>query len=399
LRLGIVHDVAALRASALALLIVFSPHAFAGEPVTIGETLRIHSKVLGEDRTYQVHLPASYPWAKDRRYPVLYVLDGKTHFVHTAATADFLAAEGEMPETIVVAIASTVRIRDFTQTDWKEAWVGGGGAANFKLFLSTELIPLVERTYRTDGFRTLTGHSAGGQFVLYTLTSEPALFHAYVALSPSLDWDHRLPARSLKKALGSASSLNAFLYAARSDDSGQALADWEELVAALGARKVPGFRWKSEAFPEERHRGIPLVGGIRALRALYEGYQMPEGLADRGIDAVAKHYEAFSRTLGWPVPPTESAINEAAYAALEHDRPEEALALFRRNVDEHPNSANAWDGLKDAYAKAGRWKDAAAAADHALALARASDDPQLPEFEHQAREMRERLKQETEPSR
>ncbi|MBK9064802.1 MAG: alpha/beta hydrolase [Acidobacteria bacterium] len=390
---------ATVRLLALSLLIVFPATARAGEPVTIGETLRIHSKVLNEDRTYQVHLPASYKWAKDRRYPVLYVLDGKTHFLHTAASTDFLAAEGEIPETIVVAIASTVRIRDFTQTDWKEAWVGGGGAANFKRFLSAELVPLVEKTYRTDGFRTLVGHSAGGQFVLYTLTSEPALFHAYVALSPSLDWDGRLPARSLKKALESAPSLNAFLYAARSGDSGQALADWEELVAALGARKVPGFRWKSEAFPAERHRTVPLLGGIHALRALYDGYSLPEGLEDRGMNAVTKHYEAFSRTLGWPVPPTESAINAVAYAALEHDRVEEALALFQKNVDEHPYSANAWDGLKDGYAKAGQWKDAAASADRALALARASNDPQLPEFEHQARKMRERLKQEKGPSR
>ncbi|MEO8054993.1 MAG: alpha/beta hydrolase-fold protein [Acidobacteriota bacterium] len=383
------------RTSALALLIVSGSLAHVGESVPIGETLRIHSKVLDEDRTYQVHLPDSYARAKDRRYPVLYVLDGRTHFLHTAASAGFLASEGEIPETIVVALASTVRVRDFTQSDWKEAWVGGGGAANFKRFLSTELIPAVEKAYRTDGFRTLSGHSAGGQFALYVLTSEPSLFHAYVALSPSLDWDGRLPARSLKKALASAPSLNAFLYAARSDDSGQALADWEELVAALGARKVPGFRWKTEAFPEERHRSIPLVGGIHALRALYDGYNLPEGLEDRGIDAVTKYYEAFSRTLGWPVPPTESAVNAVAYAALEHGQVEEALALFRKNVDEHPHSANAWDGLKDGYAKAGRWKDAAASAERALELARASDDPLLPDFEHQARKMRERLKQET----
>lgn len=389
----------AVRVLAFSLLIAFPAVARAGEPVTIGETFGIHSKVLNEDRTYQVHLPVRYGIEKDKRFPVLYVLDGKTHFQHTAASAAFLAAEGEIPETIVVAIASTVRIRDFTQTDWKEAWVGGGGAANFKRFLSAELIPLVEKTYRTDGFRTLVGHSAGGQFALYTLASEPALFHAYVALSPSLDWDGRLPARSLKKALESAPSLNAFLYAARSDDSGQALADWEELVAALEARKVPGFRWKSEAFPEERHRSIPLVGGIHALRALYDGYRMPEGLADRGIAAVTQHFEAFSKTIGWPFAPTERAINDAAYAALEHGRVEAALALFRRNVDEHPSSANAWDGLTDGYAKAGRWTDAAAAADRALELARASNDPQLPYFQGQARKMHDRLDKETGPPR
>lgn len=100
-----------------------------------------------------------------------------------------------------------------------------------------------------------------------------------------------------------------------------------------------------------------------------------------------------------PVHRGDPAVREVAYAELERGRTEEAIALFRRNVDAHPYSANAWDGLKDGYAKVGRWKDAAAAADRALELARASDDPQLPEFEHQARKMRDRLNEETGPPR
>ena len=172
----------------------------AGEPAVIGQTERLHSAVLDEDRTYRVALPASYKWATDRRYPVLYVLDGAWHFQHAAASAGYLAAHGEIPEMIVVAIDSTKRVRDFTQSDWPTAWVGGGGAANFKRFLSTELMPAVERAYRTDGFRALSGHSASGQFVLYCLTAEPALFRGYLAFAPSLDWDGNLPQRSLEAA-------------------------------------------------------------------------------------------------------------------------------------------------------------------------------------------------------
>ena len=379
---------------AASFLTLFCPIGRAGEPVTIGETFRIQSAVLNEERTYQVHLPDSYRWAKDRRYPVLYVLDGRSHFVHSVGSVDFLSEQGQIPETIVVAVASTVRIRDFTQTDWKEAWVGGGGAANFKRFLSAEMIPLVEKTYRTDGFRTLAGHSAGGQFVLYTLTSEPALFHAYIALSPSLDWDGRLPARSLRKALESATSLNAFLYAARSDDSGQALADWEQLVAALGARTIPGFRWKSEAFPEERHTSIPLLGQIHALRALYAGYPLPEGLAEKGLAAVERHYAGVSRTLGWPVAVPESAMNELGYAALSNGKVDDAIALFKRNTDANPSSPNAWDSLADGYQKAGRWQEAANASDRSVELGTSAGHPSLEEFRRHAAKLHDRLRQE-----
>ena len=127
------------------LLLALSPAAASeSAPVTIGQVHRIHSSVLDEQREYQVHVPDDYGWAKNRRYPVLYVLDGQTHFSHTAASVSFLAAQGEIPDMIVVAVTSTVRIRDFTQTDWASHWVGGGGANNFKRFLSSELMPEVE---------------------------------------------------------------------------------------------------------------------------------------------------------------------------------------------------------------------------------------------------------------
>ena len=127
-------------------------------PVTIGQSFRLQSSVLKETREYQVAVPADYAESDPNRFPVLYVLDGETHFVHTAAAAAFLEQNGEIPEVIVVGVTSTVRVRDFTQTDWPQVWVGGGGAARFKEFLASELIPTIERRYRTNGFRILSGH-------------------------------------------------------------------------------------------------------------------------------------------------------------------------------------------------------------------------------------------------
>ena len=261
------------------------------DPVTVGQAQSIHSAVLNEDRQYQVYLPDSYAWAKDRRYPVLYVLDGKTHFVHTAASVGFLAAQSEIPEMIVVAITSTVRVRDFTQTDWPSAWVGGGGANSFKRFLSAELMPRINGAYRTDGFGILSGHSAGGQFVLYCLTSEPSLFNAYIALSPSLDWDDNLPQRSLQKSFESTPNLPAFLYVARSDDSGRALADYDNLVKTLKTTSPGRFRWHSQAFPNETHVSIPLLAQIDALRHVYGGYRFQDDLLERGFSFAQRHFE------------------------------------------------------------------------------------------------------------
>lgn len=380
-------------------LLVLCAGAAGAQPIVVGQSQRLRSTVLNEDRTYRVHLPASYAWAKDRRYPVLYVLDGQTHFQHTAGSAGYLAAQGEIPEMIVVAIDSTVRIRDFTQSDWSTAWVGGGGAANFKRFLSAELIPNVERAYRTDGFRVLAGHSAGGQFVLYCLTSEPALFHAYLAFSPSLDWDDNLPQKSLAKSFEPARSLKAFLYVARSDDSGRALADYERLVETLKVKSPEGFRWHSQAYPDETHGSIPLVAQIDALRRLYAGYRFHGDLLAKGLAFVEKHYADVSTTVGWPLPVPESVINELGYDALSAGKTDAAIALFKRNVQANPNSANAHDSLADAYEKAENWTEAAGAAQRAAALAVELDLPNRDYFAQHAAKMKARLEQEAAKSR
>jgi predicted alpha/beta superfamily hydrolase len=364
-------------------------------PVVLGQTERLHSASLDEDRTYRVYLPDSYGWAKDRRYPVLYLLDGKHHFVHTAAAVGYLVAAGEIPEMIVVAIDSTVRIRDFTQTDWPSMWVGGGGAGNFKRFLSTELIPKIEQTYRTNGFRVLSGHSAGGQFALYCLTAEPSLFRAYFAFSPSLDWDDNLPQRSLEKSLTVTRELKAFLYVARSDDGGRALADYERLVETLKTKSPQGFRWHSQPFPDETHVSVPLRAQIDALRHLYAGYRFHDDLLGKGLAFAEQHFQAVSKTVGWPIAIPEVVINSLGHAALSDGKTQEAISLFKRNVDGNPNSASAHDSLAEGYAEAGMWKDAAAAEERAVALATEFDLPDRPYFIKQREKINERLRQES----
>ncbi len=259
-------------------LLACAPPAAAKDP----DRLDIASAALGETRRVEVALPASYTWAAERRYPVLYLLDGQTHGAHAVASSGFLAAWGELPELIVVSVHSTVRVRDFTQTDWPQGWIGGGGAANFTRFLMTELVPRVEREYRAAPFRILAGHSASGQYVLHQLATEPAGFRAYLALGPSLDWDDRLPIRELETALPHADRPARFVYFAYGDDYEEALADDLRLARALATAAPGTLRAQVRAFPEETHSGLPLLALIDGLRSLYAGYVLPEDLAAQG---------------------------------------------------------------------------------------------------------------------
>ena len=181
---------------AIAAVQTYAGALHAQEPVVVGEILNFRSAVLGEDRQLFIAKPAGYDAAKDR-YPVLYLLDAETHFRYASGIVEFLASADRIPEMIVVGIASGSREQrtcDLTPMSTAEMdqrfTPGHGGAANFLSFLTQELMPMIDKSYRTRSYRILVGHSYGGLFASYALAEKPTAFQAYLAIDPSLSWNN-----------------------------------------------------------------------------------------------------------------------------------------------------------------------------------------------------------------
>ena len=341
--------------------------AGATEPFVIGESLNFQSQVLNETISYGVALPASYSWASDRNYPVLFVLDGYKHFAHSTTSVNFLATQNEIPEMIVVGLSSNNRIRDFTQSDWPEAWNGGGGASHFIRFLESEFLPLIDRTYRTNNFRVLSGSSASGQFVIHLLGSNAKLFQSYFAFAPALDWDNNLPQRELESFLKQRAELPVYLYIANSNDTGIFLADFQKVIQTLSTNAPRRFRWHAQAFPLETHTSVPLVALIDALRKLYTGYRFQD-LHDQGFEYAEQHFLDVSTMIGTNIPVPEHVINDFAYISMSEGNIDKAIDLFRQNSTKNPNSASAFNHLSEAYTRANRTEEATKALAKALSL-------------------------------
>lgn len=375
-----------------------SLQVFAGEAVKIGERHPLKSAVLNEERSYAVALPKSYTPQGSRRYTVLYVLDAQTAFKHVATTVEFLSDYGDIPEMIVVGIDSTDRLRDYTPTDWSKMNGADGGGPTFKRFLAQELIPEIERNYRSDGYRILMGHSLAGLFTLYAMTDEPTLFRAWLVTSPTLDWDDGYALRAFKPDFGKAIKQPGFLYLARSDDSGKPLADFDAVVAAVKKHAPDTLRSHASAYPDEMHVTVPLVADIDALRQLYAGYRLHPDHMDKGIAHAEQHFAVISKKLGTELAMPEQTANELGYAALGAERVDEATALFERNVRNFPDSANAADSLADAYAKAERWAEARDSAARAVAIATRQRDPNLAYFQKQVQQFTDAAAKATAPN-
>jgi uncharacterized protein len=322
--------------------------AWAAEPTAA----KISSRHLGADRGYRVQLPASYAAGDTQRYPLLLVLDAQQQFATAANTARFLAEQEEIPELIVVGLDSGKRVHDYTQTDWPQGWVGGGGAAKFKRFIADELLPALNRAYRIGDERLLLGHSASAQFALHLLATEPALFHGYLLMSPSLDWDQRLPVRELEAAFKARERLPGFLYVAEDASLGGALTDQLALRQVLADHAPRGLDWRIVNYPKESHGSVVLPGTVDALRARWQGWRLhpdeagfiAEANSRAGVDALAERYKTLARG-GRSVAIPEPAFIAVAAAHLRRHEAQAAVALLRRAAAAYPRSGEVRDAL------------------------------------------------------
>jgi predicted alpha/beta superfamily hydrolase len=284
-----------IRLSVFILVIVFTASAFADEPqktstIKIGDRYNFHSKILDEKQAFNVSLPRSYYRAdnKNKRYPVLYILDGyKNTFHMVSGLTEKLSrsnnSTSDVPELIIVALPSNNRFRDYTPTrllkehyganapDWFDAT---GGANTYLNMLTNEILPYIDKTFRTTDDRTFAGHSLGGLLVLHDLIRENSLFNRYIAVDASWWYDNRLMERNISK-LGflDGEHIRLFMALAGTNDKNHSTAaiSFEQ---TLKGKKFLNLTHTLQKFPSENHNSIDLQGYYNGLKWVFDGYEI-----------------------------------------------------------------------------------------------------------------------------
>jgi predicted alpha/beta superfamily hydrolase len=347
--------------------------------------LALKSEVLGEERVVMVRTPAGYE-KNNQRYPVLYMTDGNAHLNHTASTIEFLARNGRMPEMIVVVIANTDRTRDLTPTKATMPNPNGqpfnfptaGGADKFLMFIETELIPKIESSFRTQPYRIFAGHSFGGLFAIHAFLTRPEVFNAYIAVSPSMQWDDFLLSRRAEEFFKDRKELNRTLYFTIANEGGDMLKGFNRFKEILAKNKVKNFEWDSMLMEDEDHGSVVMRSHYNGFRKIFDGWQL--ALAPNSpvnIAAVEDHYKKLSAKFNYTVLPPELLINNLGYRLMGDGKMDEAIQVFKTNVERYPASANVYDSLAEAYEKNGKLDLARQNYEKAVQLGQQNNDPNL----------------------
>jgi predicted alpha/beta superfamily hydrolase len=163
----------------------------------------IFSKIRGRDYQLYLSFPKNYSTKDSISYPVLYILDGMYTFPVIKGIRPFFERDTE--DFIVVGVnASNFKYRndDYTtsvatfddeKNEKRNATKSAfktGGAAKFLESLKTEIIPFVDKNYKTNADRGIHGGSLGGLFAAYCLVNSDGYFTRFGISSPSFWWDN-----------------------------------------------------------------------------------------------------------------------------------------------------------------------------------------------------------------
>ena len=236
--------------------------------------ITIYSQVLDESRKVFIRLPRNFD--PNKHYSLIIRTDGNFNLSKWDSVMAELPAQ---QDTILVSIPnqfwSNTRNRDLVppyarqdvntqprpvSENTPEIY---GQADKFLTFIDSELLPYLESHYNLTNNRILSGYSAGGSFVLYTMSTKPWLFKGYFSFSPAAWYDDMTVVREFNQFLLQRKTENIntqplFLYiTVGGDEHPLMLKAFNSLQDNLNTN-ASNIIWYSQVNPELNHSTNPV---------------------------------------------------------------------------------------------------------------------------------------------
>lgn len=255
----------------------------------------LKSKINGTTYHLNVSLPKHYSSKDTTHYPVLYMLDGGLAFPIAHSVRTGLDMFGKLDDVIIIGIEYeweesltpwfTQRAKDYTPTkdvnfENNQAYLEIFGLAKGSLlsgegsiFLNVirkEIIPLIDKEFKTTSDRGISGHSFGGLFAGYCLFEATDLFNKFGINSPSFWWNNKEMFKVEKTFSEHNKSLSVKVFMSVGSMEGNSMTPVMTAFAdSLRSRNYKGLNLTTHIFEDETHMSVVPAMVSRTLGVLY----------------------------------------------------------------------------------------------------------------------------------
>ena len=332
----------------------------------------IYSNLLQEKRDLIIYLPTDLVEKKDSgmHYPVLYVLDGSSHYLSLSGMIHELAETSRtytLPKMIVVFVNNTKRTRDLTpypiqKSDYvsEEMAKETGGAETFTKSIEEEIFPYIASKYQVTNYRALIGHSFGGIFALNILAKHKHMFDDYIVIDPSTWYDNRKFANGVIDSLSKNDYKGKTLFLTIANTTNQTdtnrvknstatFSEHEKSILAFN-KKVKAIKnnlvYTSKYYPNDNHSSVPIISIYDGIRFLFKDIRFNiDEIIEPGYNPkkdISAYFNKVSKKIQYNIKPSSSFLEicDSRYGSRKDEKNRAALRAFYMEL--YPQKAAAY---------------------------------------------------------
>jgi predicted alpha/beta superfamily hydrolase len=325
----------------------------------------ISSQKLNEDRQIFIGLPPSYDKNPGQKYPILLLLDGDFLFDPFQGALSYAYYWDDIPEVIIVGIIQNKNNERETDcmVDETTGLPSEKGESFFE-FIGMELIPYIQKKYRTAPFKIIAGLDTTAAFSNFYLYKDIPVFDAYISMSPELatGMEEQIPDRlaAIEKPI--------FYYHSSADGDIKKMRKRIQTMDEL-AKKItkPTLNYKFDDFKGASHYSLVLNSIPSALYHIFSVYQpisttefqekivtLPSGY----VDYLIKKYEVLEKTFNMKLTIRLNDFKAIEAAILKNNAYPEFDQLAQLAKKNYPKSMLADYEMAQLYEKTGDMKKA-----------------------------------------
>ncbi|NQZ09234.1 MAG: hypothetical protein HRT35_18910 [Algicola sp.] len=304
--------------------------------------------MLKQKASINIALPSSYQASTNKRYPVYYKIGTDGGFATAVGTLRALshAREYPMPETILVSLTTATAVSIIER---------GVKSEDFINFLAIDVIPYIDKHYRTQPFRIVSSGERFGMAPLYALIHKPELFHAYFTISPWITDESGLLS-DFEAFLKENKNISAFLWLSSGKGLREA-SNYKKLVEILQQHAPKTLDWKSAEFNQNTNMSQGLLSLPTALETLFADMYLEKDspTAQAGAKSIQSYYQQLSKNKYGFAVSAERTLSDIGYALLRENKVKEATEVFQINLKDYPDSPHVYTAMAWAYKVDDNW--------------------------------------------